>query len=387
MESFWPTVSSQEKERRHRRIRQRMEERGIDCLIVAGSSGNYNEKSGELRYISNNVVYYGEGFALFPRNPNIDSLVLLWSPTQAWWAERRAWFPAKYTGYPYYPDILAYIKKVGLQKSTIGLVREDCIPGPVYKGLLDGLSEGKVVSFTDEMTRLRLVKSEEELKFQEKAAHLADLSYEAMVNTARPGVKEYEVWAAIEYAMMKNGADGPDFNLICSGPSPIFPTAPASHRTLEKGDIILTELSPSYGGYWVQFCRPVALGQPDKEFEKLYDVVLEAYKLGVSMLKPGLSSKNINDAITQLIESKGLVSLVYANVSEKGIHMTNASDSVQAAILGEMAIEPGMTFVNHPSAANPQKTKGMLIGDMFVVTNNTPRNLNKSPLKLTIIDV
>ena len=55
------------------------------------------------------------------------------------------------------------------------------------------VSEGKVVSFTDEMTRLRLVKSEEELKFQEKAAHLADLSYEAMVNTARPGVKEYEV--------------------------------------------------------------------------------------------------------------------------------------------------------------------------------------------------
>jgi Xaa-Pro aminopeptidase len=386
MESFWPTVSNNEKERRHKNIRLLMEKRGIECLIIAGSSGNYNEKSGELRYISNNVVYYGEGFVIFPLNPNIKPLVLLWSPTQAWWAERRGWFPAKYTGYPYYPDILAYIKKVGLEKARIGLVREDCFPGPVYKGFLEGLPQGKFESFTDEMTRLRLVKSEEELNFQEKAAHLADLAYEAMVNIARPGVKEYEVWAAIEDAMLRNGADGPDFNLICSGPSPIFPTLPASHRTLDKGDIILTELSPSYGGYWVQFCRPVAVGQPDKEFQKLYEVVLEAYKLGVSMLKPGLSPKDINDAITRLIESKGLVSLVYANVSEKGIHMTNASDSVQAALLGKMAIEPGMTFVNHPSAANPQKTKGMLIGDMFVVTRDGARNLNRSPLKLTVID-
>ncbi|MFX0203844.1 MAG: hypothetical protein ACFFCW_47705 [Candidatus Hodarchaeota archaeon] len=62
------------------------------------------------------------------------------------------------------------------------------------------------------------------------------------------------------------------------------------------------------------------------------------------------------------------------------------SDFVQSTVWGDLAIEEGMTFFNHPHVANAKKTRGMIIGNMHIVVKDGSINLNRSPFKLTTIN-
>ena len=57
------TLTRDEGERRWKLVRGAMEERGLDCLIVWGSFGNFSSLSANLRYLSNSA---NEGYLVFP---------------------------------------------------------------------------------------------------------------------------------------------------------------------------------------------------------------------------------------------------------------------------------------------------------------------------------
>ena len=62
-----PVFPEEEGIRRYGQIRQAMEKEGIDCLVIAGIQGNYGDKSGNFRYVSNYVPWFDDEYVLFPR--------------------------------------------------------------------------------------------------------------------------------------------------------------------------------------------------------------------------------------------------------------------------------------------------------------------------------
>jgi hypothetical protein len=61
-----PNFPKEEGERRHRAIKEQMEFRGIDCLIIAGHEGNYGARTASFRYVSNYAMWFDDEYIVFP---------------------------------------------------------------------------------------------------------------------------------------------------------------------------------------------------------------------------------------------------------------------------------------------------------------------------------
>ena len=82
---------------------------------------------------------------------------------------------------------------------------------------------------------LRMKKDAQELAVMRRAAILAGAVLEEVLKFIRPGVREREIAAEIEYQMKKHGASGPSFEtIVASGPRGALPHARPTAKKLRK---------------------------------------------------------------------------------------------------------------------------------------------------------
>ena len=141
----------------------------------------------------------------------------------------------------------------------------------VYTRLVESLPLATIVNIKDMVERIRAIKSSEEIEFLEKAAGLGDLMIETCARVARPGVRESEVYGKMREAMISNGGEDPTLFLWASDAHPLphpfkFPTT----RPLQKGDLIIFEIHPKYGGYFTHVERTFCLGTTRKRVSRLF---------------------------------------------------------------------------------------------------------------------
>jgi len=297
--------------------------------------------------------------------------------------------PTQISGYPIFArDIANYMKDLKLEGEKIGIVGAEIMPTNVFVDLKQRLPKADFHFVSDILLEMRLIKSAEELAFVEKAGEIADYAYEAIVKTAKPGRKEYELLAAIEEALTFHGAFYPSFILLCSGPSPVFPPSPASYRTLERGDTILQEISPCYGGYWIQWGRPFVIGEPDRKLYELYEVAMEVYQVLLKEIKPGVTFENVTNVAHDLIKTRGFTWVAGAtqfiglDITEMASMARGNAGSLEMVSrpIDKRTLESGMVIVNQPNIVTPDLRKGMLMIDTVIVTKDGCKVVSKAPL-------
>ena len=69
-----------------------------------------------------------------------------------------------------------------------------------------------------------------------------ELAIQAEIEAAKVGVKDWEVWAAVHYAMTRNGSELPIHCFWVSGKNPKRTLTRPSMRLLERGDAIINEI-------------------------------------------------------------------------------------------------------------------------------------------------
>ncbi|HVP93365.1 MAG TPA: Xaa-Pro peptidase family protein, partial [Acidobacteriota bacterium] len=90
---------------------------------------------------------------------------------------------------------------------------------------------------------LRKVKDEKELELMRKAGELTSEGMKAACETIKPGVKEIEVAAEIEYAMRKRGSWGTAFDtIVASGARSAFPHGGCTDRKIRNGDLVVVDI-------------------------------------------------------------------------------------------------------------------------------------------------
>ena len=124
-----------------------------------------------------------------------------------------------------------------------------------------------------------------ELERIEKAATIADAGFARLTEVARPGMREYELAAEVEAAMQELGSED-NFGLIATGPHNVAVRA-VTDRVLEKGDVIVGEITPCYRGYFAQLCRTFILGEPTEAQRRWFDVLLRAEAAGFAVAQGG----------------------------------------------------------------------------------------------------
>ena len=95
------------------------------------------------------------------------------------------------------------------------------VPHNVHTRLIELMPNASIVALDDMLEKIRAIKSAEELEVLRKAARLGDLMLATCRDTARPGVKECEVYADMMQAMIANGGEEPTLFLWACDRYPI----------------------------------------------------------------------------------------------------------------------------------------------------------------------
>src|SRR4030042_4927866 len=204
-----PRFSLVERERRWETVRGLMSEAELDCLVVWGESAKWEGQMSSIRYLTQIGGNGEEGVLIFPKEA--DPTIFLWSSImEPMWRHAQDWIKdirGQRGGKSWGSCIQERLRELGLLSGRIGVVsgslrQRDIVPYGVYTELLNKLGPDHISDATDILESARLIKSPEEIRFMERAGELGDAMTEVLRTTARPGVKECEVFAEVLRVMV-----------------------------------------------------------------------------------------------------------------------------------------------------------------------------------------
>ena len=125
---------------------------------------------------------------------------------------------------------------------------------------------------------MRLFKSAEEIEMMQRAADISAEAHLEAMKSARPGMKEYEIEALIEYIFRKSGANAPAYTTIVgSGVNATVLHYINNDAELRAGELLLVDAGAEYRGYASDITRTFPIrGRFTAAQRDIYDLVLEA---------------------------------------------------------------------------------------------------------------
>jgi Xaa-Pro aminopeptidase len=272
------------------RIRQRLDENGLDAIFVSQSENR--------RYLSG---FTGSaGYLFITRKSAILATDFRYIEQARGQAPDFDIFQTQGTTSKWFGELAspADIRKIGFDANditfaTYRLLTAD-IPG---KELLP--TEGLVES-------LRAVKSDEELSLMMQAAAISDAAFDKVTPGIRKGMTELEVAWELEKAMRENGSEPLPFEIIvASGPNAAKPHHRPSDRRLTDGDMVIIDMGARVGGYTSDLSRTICIGKHDGKFDKIYDLVLGAQLTAIATIEAGMTGGTADSLARTVIEQGG----------------------------------------------------------------------------------
>ncbi len=231
--------------------------------------------------------------------------------------------------------------------------------------------------------KLRMIKSEEECRMIRQAVRLTDLGIRAMIRRLKPGLKEYQLWAAFSHTLAQAGCLEPAFPSIVASGSNLF----CLHHTqpftrIEPGDLVQIDVGARVGGLCADLSRVLPASGTFTDRQRLvYAVVRRCQDTAFDTIRPGIRLADINAACRQtardgLLEA-GLIdaqtpvaSFFWHSVSHHlGLDVHDVSDR-------EAPLAPGMVLTVEPGIYLPALGIGMRLEDDVLVTDQGCRLLS-----------
>lgn len=154
---------------------------------------------------------------------------------------------------------------------------------------------------------LRVVKSAAEVAALRRAARLASRAFEEVLPLVKPGVREGELAAEIEYRLRRLGASGASFEtIVASGKRAALPHARPTAKPLRKNELVVFDLGAILAHYCSDLTRTVYLGRAPARVREWYRAVGEAQGAAREALRPGVTAGEVDAAARKVLEGFGL---------------------------------------------------------------------------------
>jgi Xaa-Pro aminopeptidase len=164
----------------------------------------------------------------------------------------------------------------------------------------------KLIPVSGMVESLRAVKDAGEIELIIKASAITDAAFEQVAATIKAGMTEKQVAWALEKIMRENGSQALPFEIIVgSGPNASLPHAKPSDRAIRDGEPVVIDMGAKVGGYASDLSRTVCAGQPDAQFKKIYNIVLEAQMTAMSKIKEGMTGHEADNIAREIIRQAG----------------------------------------------------------------------------------
>jgi Xaa-Pro dipeptidase len=222
-------------------------------------------------------------------------------------------------------------------------------------------------------TRLRLMKSAEELDWLRVGCEFTDRAVRAVHEQAGPGTDERELGNLAERAYVGQGGTT-HIHYFGAGVPAQWPAA----RSLARGDVIACEISASYWDYTGQLLRTFAVAdEPPQLYRELHDVADAAFEAILARVRPGATAAELVDA-SEVIGAAGFTTrddLVHGFVG--GYLPPVLGDRTRVLEdVPDFTLEEGMTIVIQPNVVTRDESAGVQTGELIAVSADGAERLH-----------
>ena len=293
-----PCFSAAERDRRWRHVRELMARDGLDVIVAPPHTGHHDHFSAYTRYLTGLGGYSFELGAVFPLEDAVTAIVVPDVFPEKWRAQQDWVHDIRTSGRAFGDGIIARLKELGLNRSRIGLAGLTGVPrfadGIVAHGFYEKLRQTFPNAVLSDCTHLldiaRYTKGPEEIEYLRGSVAQAEAAIAALRATARPGVTENAVYAAMLAAMVTRGSEVPAMIMWAVGPPETLTSAgPPTPRRLAPGDFMRVEVEGRYAGYCGQVTQMAVLGRVPAAYREQWRIQQEAVALCCDLARPGIT--------------------------------------------------------------------------------------------------
>ena len=252
-------------------------------------------------------------------------------------------------------------KRLGVERNRISF--------ETWEALKAGLpSNCEVVPMTNAVENLRMVKSADEIALIRDSVETNSRAFRRALKSFRPGMRETELAAEIDYQARRAGAEAPAFEtIVASGERSAFPHArPTSEKIAEKS-MLLIDMGSFQAGYASDMTRTFFIGKAPKRFKQAYRAVLDAQLAAIGAVRPGVTAHHVDRAARkELTKSGHAAAFVHSTGHGLGLEI---HEPPRIGDKGDVVLEKGFVVTIEPGVYY-EGWGGIRIEDTVVVTDS-----------------
>ena len=274
-------------------------------------------------------------------------------------------------------------KKLGIEYEAYGLTGRNTLR--LNRSLEDYcVIEDK----SDLITKLRVVKSNEEIVYVKKAAELADKALDEIWKHTKAGVSESKILAEMNRVIFEGGGDYPANEFIIgSGKNALLCRYQSEKRNLSNKDQLTIEWAGTYKHYHSAMFRTIPIGKADSRYYKMHEACVEALKNCENKLKPGNKIGEVFDIHAKTFDKLGFKN-ARMNACGYSLGATFSPNWMDWPMLytdNPYQIQPGNVFFMHMILMDSDNELAMNLGETYLVNRNGNERLGKHKLDLVIL--
>jgi len=372
------------------RVKARMEEIGVDVLLVASPANQFwlTGYDGWSFYTPQMVVVAAEEEQPIWVGRAMDAVGAKFTVFME--HDRIVPYPDEYVGsderHPM-EFLVEIVKARGWAGTRIGVEMDDYYYTARWHEILThGLPDAHFVNAFLAVNRARMKKSDREIEYMMQAGEIAGLAMQATFDAARPGVRQCDAIAEL-YRVTTAGTPEHGGTFPCKPPNAMvgeYCSAPHLSWTdapLRENEMFYVELGGIRHRYHAPLARCLWLGKPPQEMLDLSEIIAEGLNAVLDRVKPGVAMEELAEAWTAVISRHGIVKDSRIGYPVGIGYPPTWGELTCSMRKGDRTVlEPNMTF--HCIPALWMEHYGLVISESFVVTENGARTFADYPRQL-----
>ena len=373
------------------RASQLIAEAGLDVLVANSNEADY----ANVRYFTAYwPLFEMGGVAIAPSG----QAALLIGPESKTYAQGRSTLDNihlmteyRETADPAYPGVAVSkyndaFDSIGVRNpKRIGLAGYLCTNMAMIEGLRQAYPQAEIVNADDSiMTRLRSIKSPEEIACLREGLRLGELAMQAMIEAVKPGMTELQLTGVAVDTLYRNGAECEAHTVYAfGGKKTNNAISRGTHRRFEKGDIVQINVGGKIDGYSPSVGRPVCLGKMTDEQKRLIEFGKDMHYKTYEWMQAGVISGDIAKKYEDYVKKAGFGDY-YLYGPCHGLGMIEV-EKPWLETVSAYALEPNMTFQADTFFA--AKDFGLRWENGLLVTASGPAEMLNSGARMELIEV
>jgi len=274
-------------------------------------------------------------------------------------------------------------KKVGVEYEAYGLTGRNALR--LNKSLENYCN---IEDQSELITKIRVVKSSEEIVYVKKAAELADLALDQAWKHTKAGASEAKILAEMQRIVLEGGGDYPaNEYIIGSGHNALLCRYQSEKRILSDTDQLSIEWAGTYKHYHSAMFRTITVGKSNLKHIKMHQACLEALQNCEKKLIPGNTVGEVFDVHAQTFDNLGY-NKSRMNACGYSLGSTFSPNWMDWPMLytgNPYKIVPGNIFFMHMILMDSDNNLAMNLGETYLVTENGNERLGKQKLDLVVL--